>query len=336
MAEDFSTLEQQADALRDQSLYNDALRFYERAFKAAGGSEVERLWVRYWMGDCLEVLGRYSEALTWLGELYVETRNRPEMYELAFRALFVQVEAFRHLQRSEGIETEENLHKRLEVIDEGRRWLRDIGRETWRPALLLARADALESLGDLEGALDAAEEAFRVQKDFDPPGFSLGNHATSVARFARQLKRYDRALEMLDEMNGRTANPLDALGVEVELVRTLKAMGPSRRSEALHAARRLQRIADQLQSNYDKLLGYAELAEAAAAANSLEESRSALTVVWRLAAAEQSGDRGTMLREASRVFGLLKDRFPDFLPAWKAEIDQMLKGMNPSGAAQDG
>jgi hypothetical protein len=143
-------------------------------------------------------------------------------------------------------------------------------------------------------------------------------------------------LEVLDEMNGRTESPLDALGVEVERVRTLKAMGASRRSEALDTARRVQLIADQLQSNLEKLLGYAELAEAAAAANSSEESRSALSVVRRLAAAEQSGDRGTMLREASRVFGLLKDRFPDFLPAWKTEIDQMLEAMNPSGAAQDG
>jgi hypothetical protein len=119
MADDFSTLNRQADALREQSLFNDALRFYERAFRAAGGSEVQRLWVRFWMGECLRLLGRYPEALTWLGELYVETRNRPEAHELAFQALHSQVEAFRRLQQSEGIETEGNLHKRLEVIDEG-------------------------------------------------------------------------------------------------------------------------------------------------------------------------------------------------------------------------
>jgi hypothetical protein len=133
-------------------------------------------------------------------------------------------------------------------------------------------------------------------------------------------------------MNGRTVTPLESLGIEVERVRTLREMGPGRISEALDAARRLQRIADQVQSDFVKLLAYTELAETAAAANSWEESRNALSVIRQLALTNQTGDRGAMLDEASRVFGLLKDRFPDFLSAWETEIDQALEAMHPKDA----
>jgi tetratricopeptide (TPR) repeat protein len=325
--DEFDELIAQADSLREAGLYADALRLYERALRGSGGGNRERLWARNWAGVCLRLAGRYPEALIRMGELYLETYNQAETYELAFRSLLEQLESISALQRSNDTATDENLKKRLDMVEEGLRWLRDIGKETWRPALLSNRAETLLVLGESEQALDAAEEAYRVAKQFNPPGFPLGYLAKEVARIASWLGRHNRAIEVLEEMNGREIDGLSQLGIAIERVRTLGRMGPDTASEALLAARDLTRLADQIQTEFNRQLCYIELAKAAVAASSLAEARDALGVVHDMALASQTGDRAAMLRESRDLFEELEEQFPDLLPAWKEETEQAIEAM---------
>src|SRR2546421_493840 len=134
--DNFDALYQQARALWRMSRNRDAVALYERALRAPGGTEEDRFWAKFWLADSLSVLGRRPEALAHFGELYATTKNRVEFHELAYRGFYNQIQQFWGIQQVLGTETEAaNINKRLELIEEGLAWLRDIGREEWRHAL---------------------------------------------------------------------------------------------------------------------------------------------------------------------------------------------------------
>jgi tetratricopeptide (TPR) repeat protein len=294
--DEFEIFYRQANKLREADLYSDALLLYERALRAAGGTDLDRLWARYWVSDCLSLLGRATEAIALQSELYLECWNRPESYEIAFRALFGQIDALVELQWGELSTTK--AAALLKLADDGLRWLRDIGHEDWRPTLLVIRSKILEQLKDSSGALDACEEAYRVAKEFNPPGFVRGSYATHVARHARSLGHHTRALEVLEEMTSRTLALLERLGILVERVRVLHAMGSDKTLEALEAARQLVRVAEQLQTPLGRLLAQGEMAICAAQAGSLVEARHALQMLLDIALNDRTVSRAGMLREA--------------------------------------
>lgn len=139
---------------------------FERALRATDGSEEERLRAKYWLSKCFLMLGRNTEALALFREVYVTAQDHAD-HELAYRSFFNQIDALRCIQKIEGTETSANLTRRLELIEEGLLWLHDIGRETWRAPILWQQSWALGSLGKVDRALDVAEEAYRVQKQFN-------------------------------------------------------------------------------------------------------------------------------------------------------------------------
>jgi tetratricopeptide (TPR) repeat protein len=307
-ADEFETLYQQANKLREASLYSDALLLYERALRAPGGSDLDRLWARYWASDCLFFLGRATETIALQSELYLECWNRPESYEIAFRALFGQIDTLVRLQPSDLSTTKATAL--LKLADDGLRWLRDIGHEDWRPALLVIRANILEQLKDSSGALEACEEAYRVAKEFDPPGFVRGFYAQNVARYARFLGHHIRALEVLEEMTSRTMTPLERSGILLERVRVLQAMGSDKTLEALEAARQLVRVAEQVQTLYSRLLAHGEMAICAGKAGSLAEARHALQMLLDIALNVRTVSRARMLRAARLYLTSLSEDLP--------------------------
>jgi tetratricopeptide (TPR) repeat protein len=307
-ADEFETVYQQAERLREASLYADALLLYERALRAPGGSDLDRLSAKFWASECLSLLGRATEAIALQSELYLECWNRPEFYKIAFYALYRQIEALVDLQWGELSTTKATAL--LKLADDGLRWLRDIGYEDWRPALLVTRARILEELKDSSGALDACEEAYRVDKEFDPPGFVRGAYAKNVARYARLLGHHIRALEVLEEMTSRTMAPLERSGILIERVRVLQAMGSAKTLEALEAARQLVGVAEQLQTPLERLLAHGEMAICAGKAGSLAEARHALEMLLDIALNDRTVSRAGMLREARIYLTSLSEELP--------------------------
>jgi tetratricopeptide (TPR) repeat protein len=324
-ADEFEILYPQANKLREADLYSDALLLYERALRAPGGSDLDRRWAKHWVSACLSLLGRATEAIALQSELYLECWNRPEYYEIAFRALFGQIEALVRLQSSELSTTKATAL--LKLADDGLRWLRDIAHEDWRPALLVMRAKVLEELKDYSGALDACEEAYRVEKEFDPPGFVRGFYAQNVARYARRLGHHRRALEVLEEMTNRTATPLERSGILVERVRVLQAMGSDKTLEALEAARQFVRVAEQVQTPLGRLIAHGEMAICAARAESLVEARHALQMLLDLALNDRTVSRAGMLREARIYLTSLSTALP---VSEAMEVDELRAAIDES------
>lgn len=96
--EHFDTLYGRAEDFRDAGRYADAAVLYERALKTTGGTEERRLWARYWLGVCLKMLGRYTEAIAYHGEVYTEAKAQGH-HELTYRSLVDQINSLRFLQR---------------------------------------------------------------------------------------------------------------------------------------------------------------------------------------------------------------------------------------------
>jgi HSP90 family molecular chaperone len=296
--EDFDDLYHQARGLYEASRFADAAVLYERALQAHGGTEENRLRAKFWLGDCFRMLGRYTEALAHYDEVYMAARDRDEF--LTYYSYSFQIMVLRLIQETEGSnEYYDNLTRRLELIKEGLRWLQNIGREKWRHTLLYEQAFALASLGETERALDAAEEAYSVNKMFSSgPGYYLGVYATQVAMYSRLLGQYERGLQVLDEVEG--SNMASCTGVQVltEHIRLLRAGKPQQLVKALDAAQRVVRLVEEIQRPRIKLFANAELAYSAIAACSFVEAFDALRMVYRIALKDETFDRPFLLREA--------------------------------------
>jgi tetratricopeptide (TPR) repeat protein len=72
-SEEFNTLHRQAEDLRKASRLADAAALYEPAVQATDGTEENRLEAKLGLGNCLLTLGRHTEALAHLGQVYVAT-----------------------------------------------------------------------------------------------------------------------------------------------------------------------------------------------------------------------------------------------------------------------
>jgi hypothetical protein len=209
-----------------------------------------------------------------------------------------QIQQLRLIQQSLGTKTEvANINKRLELIAEGLAWLRAIGREEWRHALLLERAEALDDAGDLERALDTAEEAYSIAQETPTgPGYVWELHAQQVASLARRCGHPERALQVLDDIAGNYEFPDAEVRMLGERVRVLRAFDPPRLAEAINVARRLARLSQEIQAPLDTLLAHVEIADCAIAAQSFAEALEALRMVRQIALNDTSFERPCLLR----------------------------------------
>jgi tetratricopeptide (TPR) repeat protein len=345
--DNFDTLYRQAQALRRMSRNKDAATLYERALRVPGGTEEDRFWAKLWLAESLSILGRRPEALAHDGELYAATKDRIEFHELAYRGFHHQIQELGLIQRNLGTRTEEaNINTRLELIAEGLAWLRDIGREEWRHALLLERAKALEDADDLEQALDVAEEAYRIEQG---AGTSLGYvsdyYAWWVARLARRCGHPERALQVLDDITGNYTHLRDEVLVLEERVRVLRAFDPPRLAEAIDVARRLVRLSQEIQGPSDRLFAHDEVADCAIAAQSFAEALEALRTVRQIALDNASFERPYLLRRAQDALQRAQRALAEHdnaeaqtlsqtLETWLAELQQAL-GIQVQGDVVD-
>ena len=106
------------------------------------------------------MLGRFPEAFAHLGEVYAATKDLPMWRSRSYWAYVQQIEALRCLQEALGNETEANVGLRLRLVEKGLVWLKDVGLEKWRHALLFQKGIALWAIDRKEEALATMERAY--------------------------------------------------------------------------------------------------------------------------------------------------------------------------------
>ena len=305
--EDFGGLYCRARDLYETSQFADAAVLYERALQAPAGTEEKRLRAKFWLGDCFRMLGWYTKALVHYDEVYMAVRDRDEFFELAYYSFSFQIMALRLIQEAEGTNGHHaNLTRRLELVEEGLRWLHDIGREEWRHTLLYEQAFVFESLGEMERALEVAEEAYRTCKRFGGPGFNLGVYAIQAAMFARLLGQYDRDFQVFDEVGG-SITACTEIQMLTERIRLLRAVQPPQLVQAQEAARKLAWEAKDIQRPRVKVFAYVEVALSAISVGSFRDAFDALRVVRQIALKDKTFDRSFLLREAQNTFRKSRD-----------------------------
>ena len=336
-SDEFDMLYSRAMDFRNASRYADSAVLLERALKTAGGTEEKKLRARLQLADCFRMLGRYTEAMAYYGEVYTEA-NDSKHHELTFRSLINQIECLEKIQDIQQTGTHTNLNKRKEIIEEGLLWLRDIDREKWRPSLLLRLAEVINSLGEEEEALGIAEEAYRLEKRFDAPGYTLINFAAQVSRFARNLGNYERSLQVLDEIEKSEISPYGLSILLSARVNVLREMDPPRLTEAIDAARRATRVVDEIQEPRRRLFTYMELADIAIAVQSFDEARDALHMIREIALGNETIDRTYQVRRARYSFRRARNaisgdddgaarKLYQMLGEWLEEIEEALEAL---------
>jgi len=83
----------------------------------------------------------------------------------------------------------------LQVLDAAEQWLAATGHRDWRAAILSERASIYGSLGELDAALSAAEEALAVKEQHpEAPGYTLNTHRLRLGDILLQARRAPEAV----------------------------------------------------------------------------------------------------------------------------------------------
>lgn len=159
-----------------------------------------------------------------------------------------------------------------------------------------------------------------------------------VSALARGLGTYERSLQVLDEIEEREMNPFELRKALDERVCVLRAMDPPRLAEAMDAARRAARLADEIQESRSRLSGYGERADVAIAVQSFSEAGDALRVVREVALGDETLDRAYLLLRARYRFQKERDALSGnddeaarklyrMLAEWPSEIEEALEAL---------
>ena len=156
----------------------------------------------------------------------------------------------------------------------------------------------MEFLGNSASALEVAEEGLRIARKW---GYQdqIGACAEYVSRMAGGQGRRHRAIDVLDEIR-EPQTDYQLFFYLMQRSRALSHAGADRVSERHEVTRRLARIADRYQGNWDRLFAYQELAESSAVVKSLDEMRDAVDWMRQLAFEDDTVLRVGMLRVLRR------------------------------------
>jgi|GEM_PF-6005752 len=300
---EFYTVYDLAKELWGQSRYESALWMFERALMIEGGDNNKRLWAKYWLADCNRMMGRYPKALAILGEIYIELRDKPEHRELAYRCLYDQIDCAIEIREYFESSEKTGLDNILGLIEEGLQWLRDIGLENWRAALLYHRSQVLWSMGEKERALDDIEEAYRLKREFkDAPGYNLVSHAKNLAHYSRLSGNFKRSLQVLDESEEFARDAFDRCILRLHRGRVLRKMISSRSIDIIENARQLARNTEDVESIYVRMLFYGETALSFIVCHSYAEALHTLERAYDVSMECQGHERFIVLKYAKDEF----------------------------------
>ncbi len=260
---------------------------------------------RYYLAECYRHSGELIKSLTILGEIYVATKSKPELFALANESYCYYIRNLIQIQKVEDEMTEERLSRIMEIIQEGLQWLLDIGKYECRGLLLINLADVLWSLGKKDQALVVSEEAYRLKlKDPDNQPASFGSFASELAKYARLLGYYDRSLQVLKEIEEHSHRyHYDQYYILNQLGLTFLEMEPPKLMEATDVARRLVRIMRDCEAAPSSNIAYYETVSCIFIANQLyQEASESLHKIHELALRDESFLRPCVLRMAKNAF----------------------------------
>ncbi|HUU75072.1 MAG TPA: tetratricopeptide repeat protein [Methanoregulaceae archaeon] len=227
------------------SQFADAATLYEQAMNTSNISPEKRLMAKYSLASSLFVAGFYKEAITLFGEIYSGYPDDHQNLYYAFNAYERAIHVFVYLYTIDPDACD--LDRMLVSVEDGLRWSSDCGNKRWRHVLLLDKSDILAFQGRCSDALDVAEEAYAMKKGAGG-GYYAASYIENISRFARKLGYFDRAQQVIDELDpSRNDNYAMVLGL-TEQLRLFMDISPFQEARALETAKWIMRHAGEVQA----------------------------------------------------------------------------------------
>ena len=188
---------QEGGSFFEEGRYADALRAAEKAREGATprgdiGLEVRAVGLE---AEALRMLGRDGDALSrysWILAVAEDPVHARGMAEE--RVASAVVTAFSAWTNSAIFLPAIQVDRLFEVLDAGERFVRGIGKPTWRAGLLHMRATVLQQLGRVNEAIGFAEEGLALElRDRAAPGVTLGTRRWGLGDLLCDVERFDEA-----------------------------------------------------------------------------------------------------------------------------------------------
>jgi len=221
--EEYDSLRSEAERYYRQSAFHVAATLYEWAMSVRGASPLQLVAARYRRAQCLSVMGDGEEAILLYMEIFANYKDDPMTADYAFLSYNASINEFLYLCRDdESPYTPETL---LEMIEEGLEWLKDGDLPYLRPSMLLTRARILHYIGRTGDALGVAEDAYHAARH-QGTGYYQGIHIKYIIRFARILGDFERAEDVLRDLDPAQNDPYSYACARLEHLRLINAMSP--------------------------------------------------------------------------------------------------------------
>jgi tetratricopeptide (TPR) repeat protein len=279
----------------------DAARLYEQALEQPDMPGSLGLEIRHDLARCYLFMGKFTEAITEFSQIHVATRHDPAHDALSYRALFEELQTIRIMKDvSDGQFDAHDEHEHL--IEDGLQWLDSIGKWNWRAPLLIEKAKMYAQQHRYALALDSAEEAFAAAKRnrFTGPSFALGSYASFLIRYASELGRYDRAMEVIAEMEHEYMGIYTRIQFMTEKNRVLRDMERPHLQEAVDGARTIGALLKEVQSPKNIIEAYTEMVKTFMKAGAVHDAEETMDRMVTFALGHTLGYHDFLCRSARR------------------------------------
>ena len=308
----FMELSKKGDEAKEQ--HDDmagAAHYYEWALQRLDGSTAQKLSVKHNLGRSYIFLGK-EEATVTLNEVIEATENIDsiknifdfiEMFEIGYRSRYDQVLNFRAVMESEPRAVEKNdiltfikkdCYNWLAKYDHRLQEYLSYTSNDMKAPFLTELAIVYFYQEDFERALDTAEEGYALAK-VKPTIIALQYHAMIAARYARNVGNYQRALEILDEIENlyRIKNMYLSSYSQVQLMterlRLLYELKPQRIQEAVEISRNILHLLSGISTTRALVEAYCETGKTYLYAKMYDKSLDALKKVQEIGLNNNNG-----------------------------------------------
>ena len=310
--ESFKELSKKGDEAKEQ--HDDmtgAVHYYERALQRSDGSKAQHLSVRHNLGRSYIFLGK-EEATATLNEVIEATENIDsiknifdfiEMFEIGYRSRYDQVLNFRAVMESEPRAVEKNdilafikkdCFNWLAKYDGRLQEYLECTSDDMKAPFLTELAIVYFYQGEFEKALDTAEEGYSLAKE-KPTIIALQYHAMIAARYARNAGNYQRALEILDEIENlyrvkdKYMSPYSQVQLLTERLRLLLELKPQKIQEAVEISRNIVHLLNGITTTRALVEAYCETGKTYVYAKMYDKSFDALQKVREISLKNTNG-----------------------------------------------
>jgi hypothetical protein len=310
--ESFEDLFDQGYSLQRKDAPGDAVYYYERALRAPDAREDQKLSAKRYLARCYIYLGR-NEATALLDEVIAASENidSEEMFDFSYHSRYDQILNFRAVMESEP--SPEKIQHLLNFIQKDcLDWLCKYDREYMKAPLLVEMAIAYFYQGNYDLALDTAEESYSLPKYLIEPQY----HALIVARYARKVKNYERALEVLDKSCNEYVSTYSRVQLLTERLRLLLELKPQKIQEAVDISRNLTTLLIGITTKRARIEAFCEMGRTYLCAKMYDKCLDALQNVHEICVKEneKSYHKKYLARKGSECYA-------DCLSIIKAEPD---------------